>query len=116
MLLKRNKVLKLVAILLFSFELLAPAILVSAQQPSTVRLESINFVSRSHSFDLFSGLIFEEASEEREGKDHRLTGICFIEIFSILHKFKPTVSAWLVPRQRFDTRHSLLTLHRILLI
>lgn len=116
MLLKRNKVLKLVAILLFSFELLAPAVFVSAQQPTTVRLESTNFASLSHSFDLFSGLIFEEASEEREGKDHSLTSICFIEIFSILHQFESADTAWLVPRQRFDTWSSLLTLHRVLLI
>lgn len=116
MLLKRNKVLKLVAILLFSFELLAPAIFASSHQPSTVRLESINFASRSHSIDLFSGLIFEEANEEREGKDHSLTGICFIEIFSVLHQFKSTDTAWFAPRQRFDTRPSLLTLHRVLLI
>jgi len=116
MLLQRNKVLKLVAILLFSFELLAPAILVTTQQTPTLRSESTNFTSLSHSFDLFSGLIFEEANEEREGKDHNLTGICFIEIFSILHKFKSTDTAWVIPHHRFDTRPSLLTLHRVLLI
>jgi len=115
MLLKSNKILKLVAILLFLFELLAPAVFATTQS-SEVKSESANFTSLSHSFDLFSGLIFEEASEEREGKDHTLTGICFVEIFSSLQKFKPANTAWLTPHQRFDVQPSLFTLHRVLLI
>ncbi len=116
MLLMSNKVLKLVAILLFSFELLAPAAFASVQQSLELKSERINFRPLTHTLDLFSGLIFEEVSEEREGKNHALTGICFIEIFSVLHKFKPTDTAWLTPHQRFDTQPSLLTLHRVLLI
>jgi hypothetical protein len=116
MLLKSNKILKLVAILLFLFELLAPAVFATTQPSSEVKSEGINFTSFSHSFDLFSGLIFEEASEEREGKDHTLTGICFVEIFSILQKFKPVNTSWLTPHQRFDIQPSLFTLHRVLLI
>lgn len=116
MLLKSNKILKLIAMLLFSFELLAPAFFVTTHPSSELKAENTNFTSRFQSFDLFSGLIFEEASEERGGKVHTLTRIGFIEIFSILHKFKPTYTAWIIPHQRFDTQPSLFTLHSVLLI
>lgn len=116
MLLKSNKILKIVAILLFSLELLAPAVFATSHPSSESKSENTNFESLPHSFDTFSNLIFEEVSEEREGKNHALTGICFIEIFSTLHKFKSSNFTRLIPHQRFDTQPPLFTLNRVLLI
>ncbi len=113
-----HKVLKLAAILLFSFELLAPAVFASAELPTDLTSEQTNFASLSPSFDLFSHLIFEETSseEEREGKAHAFVSISYIEVFNVLQKFKPTNTRCLLPTERFTTRPSLYTLHRVLLI
>lgn len=118
--LRYNKILKLFAILVFSFELLAPAILIAAPKESfndneTKELSSI--YESVHSFDLLSHLIFEEINnEEKEGKDDYLISVCFIEVFNELQKFEPILITGSLPKDRFDTQPSLYTLHRVFLI
>lgn len=116
--LRYNRVLKLLAILLFSFELLAPAYFVSTANSPEEKNDQHHLTSRSHSFDLLSHLIFEEtcSEEEREGKEHALTTLFYTEVFSELQKFEPARVNWLLPREKFDTQPALFTLHRVLLI
>ncbi|MEQ1584692.1 MAG: hypothetical protein ABL895_02345 [Cyclobacteriaceae bacterium] len=118
--LRYNKILKLFAILLFSFELLAPAALIAAPTESfnSQESQSISNLSESaQSFDLLSHLIFEEVyNEVREGKDDCLISVCFVEVFSELQKFEPVLITWVLPKDRFDIQPSLYTLHGVLLI
>jgi hypothetical protein len=118
--LRYNKILKLFAILLFSFELLAPAALIAAPKEAFDSHETKstnNFSKSAQSLDLLSHLIFEEVNNEvREGKDDCLISVCFVEVFSELQKFEPVHITWVLPKERFDIQPSLYTLHRVLLI
>ena len=112
-----SKILRLFAILLFSFEMLAPAVLMATPEtyPESQQTESLNKSERS--IDFLTHLIFEEVnSEEREGKNDCLIGISFIELFSELQKFEPIQVTWSLPKEHFDTHPPLFTLHRVILI
>jgi hypothetical protein len=80
-------ILKVIALLIFAFELLAPVVLTS-HDPS--REESKLILTNSHSnVSLFASLLCEEASEEgREGKEHKVfaifTEVNFISVFQCL--------------------------------
>jgi hypothetical protein len=118
MLLRYNKILRIFAILLFSLELLAPAVLLGAPESSLTSENTISHLrEQNQPIDLIAHLIFEEVNnEEREGKDDYLISVCFIEVFNELEKFEPAQVTWSLPKDRFDTQPSLYTLHRVLLI
>ncbi len=112
-----NKALKLFAILLFSFEMLAPAVLITSPETSLDSPNSKRLSESNRTVDLLAHLIFEEVgSEEREGKDDCLIGLNFTEVFNELQKFENTQITWSLPKDRFDTQPSLFKLHRVLLI
>ncbi len=114
--LRYNKILKFFAILLFSFEMLAPAVLLATPE-ATNSANSKNLNELNRSVDFLSHLIFEEvSSEEREGKNECLISVCFIELFSELQKFQPVQITWSLPKEHFDTQPPLFTLHGVLLI
>ncbi len=118
MLLRYNKILRIFAILLFSFELLAPAVLLGSPESNLISEHTTSHFSKQNQpLDLIAHLIFEEVNnEEREGKDDFLISVCFIEVFNELQKFEPVQVTWSLPKDRFDTQPSLYTLHRVLLI
>lgn len=118
MLLRYNKILRIFAILLFSFELLAPAVLLGTPEGDLHSENTISLYSNQNQpLDLIAHLIFEEANnEEREDKDDFLISVCFIEVFNELQKFEPIQVTWSLPKDRFDIQPSLYTLHRVLLI
>jgi len=118
MLLSYNKILRIFAILLFSFELLAPALLLGDSENNLCSQHAEAYTSgQNQPIDLIAHLIFEEVNnEEREGKDDYLISVCFIEVFNELQKFEPVQVTWSLPKDRFDTQPSLYTLHRVLLI
>jgi len=118
MLLRYNKILRVLAIFLFSFQLLAPALILgSPESVLAAKNIKIQISEQNQPADLITHLIFEEAnSEEREGKDDYLISVCFIEVFNELQKFQPVHITWSLPKDRFDTQPSLFTLHRVLLI
>jgi len=112
-----NKILRLFAILLFSFEMLAPAVLMATPEnyPKSQHAESLNESKRP--IDFLTHLIFEEVNnEEREGKNDGLIGLSYIELFSELLKFEPIQVTGSLPKEHFDTHPPLFTLHRVLLI
>lgn len=117
MLLRHNKILRIFAILLFSFEMLAPELWLGDHE-SIVTQKSTTYVSdQNHSIDLISHLLCEEAgNEEREEKNDYLIDVCFVEVFNELQKFQPVQITWSLPKDRFDIQPSLYTLHRVLLI
>ncbi len=118
MLLRYNKILRILAIIIFSFELLAPAVLLGVPESETTSQNTNNQITEQNKpIDLIAHLIFEEVNnEEREGKDDSLISVCFIEVFNELQKFEPIQVTWSLPRDRFDIQPSLYTLHRVLLI
>ncbi len=112
-----NKILRLLAILLFSFEMLAPAVLMATPEnyPESQYAKSLNESERP--IDFLAHLIFEEVNNaEREGKNDDLIGLNYIELFSELLKFEPIQVAGYLPKEHFDTHPPLFTLHRVLLI
>lgn len=112
-----SKILRLFAVLLFSFEMLAPAVLMANPEtyPESLYTKTLN--KSEQSIDFLTHLIFEEVnSEEREGKNDSVVGIGFIELFSELQKFEPIQVTWSLPKEHFDTQPPLFTLHRVLLI
>jgi hypothetical protein len=118
MLLRYNKILRILAILLFSLELFAPALALGAPENSFSDECVIHFTTnQTQSIDLISNLVFEVTnSEEREGKEDCLISVCFVEVFNQLQKFQPLQITWSAPKDRFDIQPSLYTLHRVLLI
>ncbi len=118
--LRYNKILKLFAILIFSFELLAPVALIASQKglsENASSKDSYSIRETTQSVDLLSQLIFEEVGcEEREGKNDCFISVCFVEVFSELKKFEPIQITWSLPKDQFDTQPSLFKLHRVLLI
>ncbi len=112
-----NKILKLFAILLFSFEILAPAVLLTTPETNLNSQNSKRLSELNQSFDILSHLLFEEVNcEEREGKDDCLISLSFTEVFNELQKFEKPLITWSLPKDLFDTQPSLFKLHRVLLI
>lgn len=116
--LSHSKILKFLFILLFSFELFAPVLVpASSACQNSFSKATVQQAEQTQSFDFFSHFIFEEvSSEEREGKDDFLTGLCYRELFSELQKFETVQITWPLPKEHFDTHPPLFTLHRELLI
>jgi hypothetical protein len=118
MLLRYNKMFRILAILLFSFELLAPAVLIGTPESNlTFEQGELNINQHHQSLDFITHLICEEASsEEREHKDSCFISVSFIEVFNELEKFRSIQISSLLPKDRFNSQPSLFTLHRVLLI
>ncbi len=115
--LRMNKALKYLIILLFSFEVLAPAFVQSYEEDTIESSNQKHYVDLTGSFDCLAHLFFEENnSEEREGKDYDSSSFYFIELFSVLEKFKPIEITWSIARDRVESQPSLYTLHRVLRI
>lgn len=80
-------ILKVIALLIFAFELLAPVVLTGHEQS---REESKLVLTNTHSnVNWFASLLCEEAGEEgREGKEHKVlalfTEVNFISVFQCL--------------------------------
>lgn len=109
--------LRIFAILLFSFEMLAPALWLGDHVSCITQKSTTCLSDQNQPIDLITHIICEEASnEEREGKDDYLIDVCFIEVFNELQKFQPVQITWSPPKDRFDIQPSLYTLHRVLLI
>lgn len=96
MLLKRNETLKIFALLLFSFELLAPVFLSSPTEKIDQDTQHSSLHGIGHQFNMMACLC-EEASneEERGGKDHKAQIFSFelrlAELFSPLEKLEGAV-------------------------
>lgn len=66
---------------------------------------------------LLTQLLCEEVgSEEREGKNNCFLSVSFVEVYSQLQKFQPIRITWSILKDQFDTKPSLFTLNRALLI
>jgi hypothetical protein len=117
MLLRNNKVLKFFAILLFSFELFAPAFLSTGQDDSTDSLTKIT-LSTSHT-NICAFLAIEEINEEgREGKDlvPIALGILSVQLLSSNASSISYLIAAPSGQDQFETHPPLFTLHRALRI
>jgi hypothetical protein len=106
--LRSNKLLKFFAILLFSFEMIAPALVTSATSEVSVKSDDQTSLSTttSHLASLMSSLLFEETNneEERESKDHKTT-LCFtdfgfIQPFIELTTTETRQTSWLDKHER----------------
>ncbi len=116
--LRSYKFLKYFAILLFSFELIAPALITSGN--AGVRLQDEDQTSltseTSHLANLMSSLVFEETSseEERETKDHK-TSLSFsdfgsVQLFVELTSLETRQNSWIEKVDRCTSQPPLFTM------
>ena len=115
--LKNNNALKYFALLLFTFELLSPVFLFSSVKGYEESNPQISLHSTSHSLNLLTFLICEEAGneEERESKEHK--AICFVfesgplQFCYLPEKFEPVVEPFDQSDQE-SSQPSRIVLHR----
>lgn len=84
---RKFTILKVVALLIFLFELLAPVVLASHE--SAHEDNSLAYASNQGNHNFFVSLLCEEAGEEgREGKDHKVlalfTEVNFVSVYQCL--------------------------------
>lgn len=108
---------KLLVILLFLFELLAPACYASVFEKTTDQEASTStLLTSAHSAGWLSLALFEESTSEEEREDKGdalfLVDSCLcIELFSTLQKFEPVNVTYSRPKEHFDVHPPLFTLH-----
>lgn len=120
--LRTSTALKFFAILIFSFELLAPAI-VHAETPADSNANrSRSSITQTAHFSVISMLLMEENSSEEEkgNRDHRavlsFTDLGFIVTFLQITDAEPKTTHWVPTHERFGSQPPLFTLHRTFLI
>jgi hypothetical protein len=117
--LRNNKILKLLAILLFSFELLASTAISAMVREPDVQSEAKTNLSHTQNQNISFLLFLEERSEEeREGKDAFFVVNDLFKFFSSTHS---TLAISLTQRsssnkERFSTHPPLFKLHCTFLI
>jgi hypothetical protein len=121
--LRKSKALKFFAILLFSFEMIAPALIPSAEaELSSINLEGKSWSNATHPAGFIASLIFEENTgeeEERESKDkHTLSFIDlgFDQVFIELGTPGTRHTSWTEPHKKSTSQPPLFTLIHTYLI
>jgi hypothetical protein len=114
--LRKFVLVKYLVILLFAFELLAPAFLDEALSLLDNFGSSLSLQKATNQIDVLGILFIEESgSAERNEKNGIDTAHC-TETFSALMQFKPCSITWLLPNKKNNSQPSLYTLHRVLRI
>lgn len=115
--LRSNHILKYFIILLFSFELLAPAFTAVPLTQNFDKTAGTQYSNHINSLDYLTAFLFEESnSEEREGKDYDVEFLFVTDIFNELVKFEHTSTCRSYIQERISSQPSLYTLHRVLRI
>jgi hypothetical protein len=115
--LRSNSILKYFIILLFSFELLAPAFMVGPLTQHFDKTSDTQYSQHIGSLDYLTAFLFEESSsEEREGKDYVIEFLFVADIFNELMKFEHTSICRSYVQDQISSQPSLYTLHRVLRI
>lgn len=121
--LRKNKALKFFAILLFSFEMIAPALISGSGEADASRDSRETMLTNGgHLTNFISSLLFEENSgeeEERESKDHKAQ-FCYID-FTLVQPFnlastETRQTSWVEPHETTATQPPLFTLFHTYLI
>jgi hypothetical protein len=119
--LRTSKAFKYFAILLFSFEMIAPALIPATEQPQAI-YENESYTSATHPTNLISSLLFEENTgeeEERESKDkHTLSFIDlgFDQVVIKLGTAETRHTSWTEPHKKSASQPPLFTLFHSYLI
>src|SRR5690242_11712933 len=120
--LRSCKVLKFFSILLFTFELIAPAFVYEGEEGKDFPNSDTTISASTFHSSFLSHLLFEETSseEERESRDHKqlsfVSDFSFIVTFVELPEVKTNKGNWVHPREHFDTQPALFTLLHTYLI
>ena len=119
--LRTNKVLKFFALLLFSMEFLAPAMLVDIANPQ-VSQDKVQLTDGGHQQHMLYSIFTEEISENEEGREGQkditlLNDFDFASTLSQLLGSAPSLSKYLsITSERFDTQPALFKLNCTFLI
>jgi hypothetical protein len=117
--LRTSKLLKYFAILLFSLEMIAPALISSVDNETDARYDysHTSLTSTTHLTNFIASLLFEENNgeeEERESKDHKptlyLNDFGFVKAFIELRTTQTRQISWVEQHQRSASQPALFTL------
>jgi hypothetical protein len=118
---RHNKILKFLAIILFSFELLAPSAFASTfTKDVEVDQPGKNILIAAPGSSLFTFLLFEEIGEEgREGRDD--AAFSFVDLYASQFYRTPSITLGIElslanTKRMFDTSTPLFKLHGVFLI
>lgn len=121
--LRTSKALKYFAILLFSFEMLAPAVLTDEVSPGNELRRDASIVNHTnHLGNLISSLLFEETSseEEKATRDHKpvflFSDFDFVQTFVQLTETPLSISTFVDVTGQTDSQPALFTLFHSYLI
>jgi len=115
--LRSNSILKYFIIVLFSFELLAPAFMAGPLTQHFDKTSDAQYSQQVGSLDYLTAFLFEESSsEEREGKDYAIEFLFVADIFNELMKFEHVSICRLYAQDQISSQPSLYTLQRVLRI
>lgn len=121
--LRTNKALKFFAILLFSFEMIAPALIASVSEPLELSQETSVYSNEGHLTNIISSLLCEENNgeeEERESKDHKshalLSDFDAFEYFATRITTETRQTSWVEPHETTASQPPLFTLFHSYLI
>ncbi len=121
--LRSSKALKFFAILLFSFEMIAPALITDNEGAEASRQETRLYSNEGHFTNLITSLLCEENNgeeEERESKDHKSTIIFsdfdFFEAYAQLVATETRNTSWVEPHETTASQPPLFTLFHTYLI
>lgn len=118
--LRTCKALKFFAILLFSLEIMAPAIISGNEEASQQETRLVS--PEGHLTNFISSLLYEESGseEERESKDHKstitFTDFDFFEAFGSVVSYETTQTQCAEPIKTSASQPKLFTLHHTFLI
>jgi hypothetical protein len=115
--LRSNSILKYFILLLFTFELLAPAFMGGPLAQRINKSSDTQYTQHAGSPDCLTAFLFEESnSEEREGKDYDVDFLFVADTFNVLKKFEQTNACRSYVQDRINSQPALYTLLRVLRI
>ena len=118
---RTNKVLKFFALLLFSLEFLAPAMLVDITDPQGTQ-DKIQLVDGAHHQNMLYSIFTEEISENEEGREGQKDIILFTDfdfsssVLQLLGSAPSSSKNLSITSERFDTQPALFKLNCTFLI
>ena len=124
--LRKSKSLKFFAILLFSFEMIAPALISCGNPEAGVDQNQRAFTNATHLPNFLYSLVFEEnngegeGEEERESKDHKanfcFTDFGFVQAYIALTTVDTRQTSWVETHETRATKPPIFALSHAYLI
>lgn len=109
--------LRVLLLLIFSFELLAPSLVYGYSESLPIACRGTHILAaKSKSVDVLSQILFEENNAEERSFINCAKPVVLFEVFNKLEKFEPVNITWVLPKERYDSSPSIFNIHQVFLI